>query len=51
MGDTFDKVKDNEDDLLLMNRAKFIDASEAGLSPMKQKEIEYFFLNRPTLYS
>ena len=39
MGDTFDKVRSNEDDLLLMNRAKFIDACEAALSESERKKI------------
>ena len=32
MGDTFAEVKDNEDNLLLKRRARFIDVCEAGRS-------------------
>ena len=39
MGDTFDKVKSNEDDLLLMNRAKFINSCEAALSESERQKI------------
>ena len=39
MSDTFDYVRNNEDKLLLMNRAKFIDACEAALSDSARQEI------------
>ena len=39
MGDTFDRVKRNEDDLLLMNRAKFINSCEAALSESERQKI------------
>lgn len=32
MGDTFDRVKDTEEEQLLMGRARFIDACEASLT-------------------
>ena len=32
MGDTYDNVKSDEDKFLLMNRAKFIDGCEAGMT-------------------
>jgi len=40
MGDTFDRVKDTEQEQLLMGRARFIDACEASLSSKQIVELE-----------
>lgn len=40
MGDTFDKVKIEEDVQIIIARARFIDAFEASLSTRQIKEIE-----------
>eukprot|EP00210_Caulerpa_lentillifera_P009034 g8622.t1 len=40
MGDTFDRVKDTEEEQLLMGRARFIDACEAMLASKQIEELE-----------
>eukprot|EP00210_Caulerpa_lentillifera_P008455 g8067.t1 len=40
MGDTFDRVKNEEEEQILMGRARFMDACEAALTDKESKEIE-----------
>lgn len=42
MGDTFDRVKNTEEEQLLLGRARFIDACEAQLTRKQIENIEYF---------
>ena len=44
MGDTFDRVKDDEESQLSIGRADFIDACEASLSKEQRKNIKLAFL-------
>jgi len=40
MGDTFDRVKNEEDVQIIIGRARFIDAYEASLSAKQIREVE-----------
>ena len=40
MGDTFDRVKDDEEAQLLVGRARFVDSCEASLTESERDRIE-----------